>query len=163
MKKVALFALFGLLVVGLVGFADDDIPTDSEFAIPNSYDFSSDGALTFTTHDEVSDPGHIGWCETDVLGCQFSTNYNLTIGLKQGKFHSGANELDTQAGGTGTMMTGWMDKWQNVTQVAKTWIATKAFGPGVYEGDFQLRVYRNGYNDPAGTYVSLCYLQVYTE
>jgi hypothetical protein len=161
-KKAAIFALVGLMLVGLVGLADDEVPTDADFTIPNDYDFSYTGDLDFPATPDVTAPGATGWFETNSLSITFSTNYNLTIGLQQGCFHNGSTNLDTQAGGTG-MFASWVPQWTNVVGPTKYWVATKAFGPGVYSGDFSLRVKRSGYSDPAGTYQSLCFIQIYTE
>lgn len=162
MKKVTIFALALLLLSGVVALASDDVPTDADFTIPNDYDFSYSGNLDFPAGTPaVTDPGATGWFETNSLSITFSTNYNLTIGLQQGQFH-GPKTLPTEAGGTG-MFVGWLDQWKTVPSVTKTWIATKAFGPGVYTGDFSLRVQRNGYNDPSGTYTSDCFIMVFTD
>jgi len=162
MKRIAIFALVGLMLVGLAGLADDSVPTDSTFNIPSDYDFTESGDLDFPATPDVTAPGATGWFNTNSKAITFKTNYNLTIGLKQSAFCSDTDELETQAKGTGTFFpTGFLDAWTDVDGCTKYWVATHTFGPGVYSGSFKLRVYRSGYNDPAGTYSSLCFIQVY--
>lgn len=164
MKRIAIFALVGLMLVGLAGLAADEVPTDSTFNIPNKYDFTESGDLLFPSTSTVTDPGATGWFNTNSKTITFKTNYNLTIGLTQSAFCSGSTKLDTEAKGTGTFFPNpFLDTWTDVPQCTKTWIATYTFSPGVYSGSFKLRVYRSGYSDPSGTYQSSCFIKVYTE
>jgi len=161
MKRVVLLVLAGLIVVGLAVLSADDVPTDSNFDVPRDYDFEYSGDVQFPSDSQVGNPGAVGWFVTNAMTITFKTNYNLTIGLYQSAFHNDSTILPTQAGGWGALFAGWLDPWVDITQATKYWVATHSFSPGVYGGTFRLRVYRNGYNDPAGTYVSDCYIAVY--
>ncbi|MEM3433680.1 MAG: hypothetical protein QXI12_07315 [Candidatus Methanomethyliaceae archaeon] len=157
MKRIMLLAL---MVMGLVALAADEVPTDSQFTIPQKYDFEYSGNVLFPATSDVGKPDSVGWFETNEMNITFKTNYNLTIGLYQSAFH-GPKTLPTQAGGWGTLFAGWLDPWKDIVHPYKYWVATKSFGPGVYSGTFKLQVYRDGFNDPAGTYISDCFLAIY--
>jgi len=162
MKKSVLLLVFAaLMVAGLVALAADKVEENPAFTIPSEYSFVTvTGDLEFPGVTQ-NVPSATGWFYTNFWTISFMTNYNLTIGMYGSAFKQGTIYLKTEMKGSGVLWGTSLTPWKNIPNSYGLIGSTKAFTPGVYTGKVQVRMLRNGYNNPAGTYICDPVVSVY--
>ena len=182
MKRAIVLALTGLMVFGVLAFADTktmpqncSIPGYWSFTEESTYDFAGSGYQL---------ANKVGWCDaTGQWHLKVITNRRLQMSIDFSKaqfsgtaYKIGSVQLPTQFKGYAsadrfyTSLRGWVDSysigWTGFKDVSDITAGISAAGtlyldPAHADGYIMARVYRDGYNDPAATYTSTITVNVW--
>lgn len=173
--KRAVWLLVAIGVVGLAQNYENPLERTSQFTIPKSAVMWAEGDLNFPSGSEVAQPGSTGPFTTNVLTIYGNTNTAISVTGEAWAFKTTdpcTKILPTQLVGVAYKKVG--NNWVVYIPQAAYWVeanppvtgyrTSTQFLPncygGYYKGEMWLVVYRDGYNDPAGTYVATVKIKV---
>jgi len=167
MKRVALLVFAALMVAGFALVAQEEHP---QITIERELVFTETGGdLDFP--DEAAAPDATGWFESNTWYLYLACNYGYRFRWYATPFRlldSSGNKtnecMPTRARFGGTLHNGWLSELGWIDLTCPEWYSSPspAFY-GEFTGWIKMRVYRNGYNDKAGTWVSDPVAIVYEE